>query len=1140
MSRRLLAAALRGLLLVGTATPLAADQISIESGLRVEGGRAFVFLHNRGNEPAHQVGLEVELAGAIQAFPPLPLGAGERREEALDVPATISPAGTHPVVLRITWRDRNGWPFSGVNLLALVIGQPSAPDPGFEVVASELRFTGETSWRIDVVNLDGRSRRLKARVLAPRELRIEPDRFELDLGPDGATRRLRVVDDGALPGASYPVFVLVEMSGPTVDARGAVTLARVEASAGLGALRLPLAVLGALCAGVGLTWPLIAQRRPQQAAAWGAAWQARLGSPQRAASLAALAIVYLVLAAAFPPAALFQPTTPTGGDTPAHNYLVSHLAESLSHGTVISWAGGWWAGFPMFQFYFPLPYVVMALGSWVLPANVVLKLGSMAGIWALPVALWWMTRRASASAGLAPALAAAAALPLLFVETHSMWGVNVRSTLAGMIANSWSFVLFCAVLGSAVADLEAGRPRRRTALLTAALCLSHFFTTLVAVASLWLLLPLFGRAAWRRLPVLAAPQLVGFALAGFWLLPLVLKTAWSVEFGGDWDAPLLGSLPAWAPWAAAAALLGLFSAWRGGRVEQLMTLMLAASLGLYHVGGRINASFPNVRFWPFLFFALVMLAALGVAWLFERGRGGAWLAVAAAALAAAALAVPSRDESGWYRWNMRGAEAMPAFPELAKIENALRGTPGRFVSEQGASGRRFGSDRVFESFPATVGKPFLAGGIVNSATGALFTYSVQCELSQECAGFPKLVSPPAYDLATGLRHLDLFAVSHVIAHSPPLKRDLAATTGWTRAVSADDYEVFARDGGPAPFVEALPAHPLVLRDPAWKERAIEWFAQPHLLTTPVVFPSPDAAVPAEAGPEISLAQFAALLANGRRDPAEPLTWSLLGPFPHSAALGAPLDWNPLGRDEANLRPGPGPVAGRAWRPVLRSGAIALDALLNPSLQVVAYAHVAVHARERGQAELQVVVDDDALVFWNGREVARLGRHDLPQPARVGVRLEAGRNDLLLKVSQRGGGAFFGARIVGPDGAPVPGLEPGAPLGGGPLPPAPVLRAARTGCSVEVRRFDDDEVRFGTDCPGQPHLVKQSYFPNWRATGADGPYLTTPHFQLVYPRGGEVVLHYGSTGADVAGRAVSVLGLALLLAWPRVARRAGLW
>jgi hypothetical protein len=1115
--------------------PAAAEQIAIESRLQVEAGRASVVLVNKGDAEARDLALSVELAGREQAFPPAPLRPGERREHRLDVPADVAPPGTHPLLMRLSWRDRNGWPLSGVNVQGLVIGQPSLPDPGYDVSAGPLELTGSARWRIDVLNLDGRPRRLRARVLAPRELRVEPERFEVELGPHGFTRTLEVTDAGALPGASYPVFVLLEQTGgPQMDVRGANALARVRASAPLGALRRPLLVLGGACLALGLLWPLARRRWPQRTESWATRFRARFGPRERAASIAVLAIVYLVLGVAFPPAALLSPTTPTGGDTPAHNYLVSHLAESLRAGTVISWAGGWWTGFPMFQFYFPLPYAAMALGSWLLPQNVVLKIGSMAGVWALPVALWLMARRAGH--GLQPALAAAAAVPLLFVDTHSMWGVNVRSTLAGMIANSWSFALFCALLGHAVEDLEAGRPRRRTALLTAALCLSHFFTTLVAAASLWLLLPAWGRGAPRRLPALLLPQVAGFALAGFWLLPLVLKTAWSVEFGGDWDTPLLGTLPGYAPWLALGAVCGLVAAARGARLEQLMALMLGASLVLYQVGGRLNASFPNVRFWPFLFFALVMLAALGLARVLGRIGGGAWLAVAAAAFAAAGVARPDLDEGGWYRWNMRGAEAMPAAAQLETLAAAMRGTPGRFVSEQGASGRRFGSDRVFEALPATIGKALIAGGIVNSATGALFAYTVQCEFSQECAGFPKLVSPPGYDLASGLRHAELFSVSHVVAHSAALKRDLAATAGWSRAAVAEDYELFARDGGPAPLVEVLPAQPLVLRDAAWKERAVEWFAQPALLERPVIFAAAGQAVPAEAGPEIGLREFAALLAAARRDRTEPLAWSLLGPFPHAASLADPLAWNPLGRDEASLRPGPEPVAGRGWRPALRDRAILLDALLNPALQVVAYAHVALHAAAPGPAELWIGVDDEARVFWNGRELGRVTRRDPHDAARLPVSLEAGRNDLLLKVSQRGGAAMFAARVTAPGGAPLAGLAPGAPLGGAPLPAPPASRPARAGCHVEVQRFDDHEVRFTTDCPGQPHLVKQSQFPNWRAEGADGPFLVTPHFQLVYPHGREVALRYGSTAGDHAGRALSLLALAGLLAWPRLARR----
>ncbi len=1124
------------LLLAGLlSAPAVAEQIAIESRLQVEAGRASVVLVNKGDAEARDLALSVELAGRRQAFPPASLGPGGRREHALDVPADVGPPGTYPLLLRLSWRDRNGWPLSGVDVKGLVVGQPSLPDPGYDVSAGPLDLTGSARWRIDVVNLDGRPRRLQARVLAPRELRVEPERFEVELGPDGLTRILEVTDAGALPGASYPVFVVLEQPGsPQVDVRGATALARVHASAPLGALRRPLLGLGAACLALGLLWPLARRRWPQRAEAWAASFAARLGPGERAAGVATLAIVYVVLGVAFPPGALLSPTTPTGGDTPAHNYLVTHLAGSLREGTVISWAGGWWAGFPMFQFYFPLPYVVMALFSWALPQNVVFKVASMAGVWALPLALWLMARRAGH--GLQPALAAAAAVPLLFVDTHSMWGVNVRSTLAGMIANSWSFALFCVLLGHAVADLEAGRPRRRTALLTAALCLSHFFTTLVAAASLWLLLPAWGRGAARRLPALLLPQAAGFALAGFWLLPLVLKTGWSVEFGGDWDTPLLGTLPGYAPGLALGALAGLAAAARGGRLEQLMALMLAASLVLYQLGGRLNASFPNVRFWPFLFFALVMLAALGLARVLGRLGGGAWLAVAAAAFAAAGVARPDLDEGGWYRWNMRGAEAMPAASHLDTIAAAMRGTPGRFVSEQGASGRRFGSDRVFEALPATIGKPFLAGGIVNSATGALFAYTVQCELSQECAGFPKLVSPPGYDLASGLRHADLFAVSHVVVHSATLKRDLAAAGGWSRAAVADDYEVFARDGGPAPLVEVLPAHPLVLRDGAWKERAVEWFAQPALLERPVILAAAGQLLPAEAGPEIGLREFAALLVSARRDAAEPLAWSLLGPFPHAASLADPLAWNPLGRDEASLRPGADPVAGRGWRPALRDRAILLDALLNPALQVVAYAHVALHAAAPAPAELWIGVDDEARVFWNGRDLGRVARRDARDAARLPVSVSAGRNDLLLKVSQRGGAAMFAARVTAPGGAPVAGLSPGAPLDGAALPAPPASRPARTGCRVEVQRFDDREVRFTTDCPGQPHLVKQSHFPNWRAEGADGPFLTTPHFQVVYPRGREVTLRYGSTAADHAGRALTLLAIAGLLVWARLLRR----
>jgi hypothetical protein len=52
----------------------------------------------------------------------------------------------------------------------------------------------------------------------------------------------------------------------------------------------------------------------------------------------------------------------------------------------------------------------------------------------------------------------------------------------------------------------------------------------------------------------------------------------------------------------------------------------------------------------------------------------------------------------------------------------------------------------------------------------------------------------------------------------------------------------------------------------------------------------------------------------------------------------------------------------------------------------------------------------------------------------------------------------------------------------------------------------------------------SYFPNWKATGADGPWRAAPNLMVVVPTSHDVTLHYGSSPADEIGQAISVLSL----------------
>src|SRR5262249_8813700 len=67
----------------------------------------------------------------------------------------------------------------------------------------------------------------------------------------------------------------------------------------------------------------------------------------------------------------------------------------------------------------------------------------------------------------------------------------------------------------------------------------------------------------------------------------------------------------------------------------------------------------------------------------------------------------------------------------------------------------------------------------------------------------------------------------------------------------------------------------------------------------------------------------------------------------------------------------------------------------------------------------------------------------------------------------------------------------------PLPPVTVSRIRST----------DRTVQFDVSRTGVPVMVKVSYYPNWRAEGADGPWRATPNFMVVVPTSRHVRLAF---------------------------------
>jgi hypothetical protein len=79
-------------------------------------------------------------------------------------------------------------------------------------------------------------------------------------------------------------------------------------------------------------------------------------------------------------------------------------------------------------------------------------------------------------------------------------------------------------------------------------------------------------------------------------------------------------------------------------------------------------------------------------------------------------------------------------------------------------------------------------------------------------------------------------------------------------------------------------------------------------------------------------------------------------------------------------------------------------------------------------------------------------------------------------------------------------------------------------------MNDESISFNVSTLGTPVVVKVPYFPNWKASGAEGPWEATPNLMVVVPTSHHVTLTYGTSTADWAGYAASGLGLGLVVTY----------
>ncbi len=843
---------------------------------------------------------------------------------------------------------------------------------------------------------------------------------------------------------------------------------------------------------------------------------------EKVVNIIVLIVIFFLLLDFFPPTLLFLDTAMTGGDNPPHNYLAAYMKDYLlPHGKLVGWASGWWAGFPMFQFYFFFPYLLMALLSYLVPLNVAFKLVTALGIFLLPFTAFFSMRFMRFKFPM-PIVAALAMIPFLFVKSHTIWGGNIYSMLSGEISMSISIAFAVLFMGLLYKNIEEGRGSIWTSIVLAIVVFTHLINTFIVTVGSTFFLLWRGRF-WQNFKILFKTFGLAFLLTAFWGVPLVFKIGYALGFGEQWRVSLLKTLPIETKIFSIFGLFGFYKAikTRDKRFFYFLYLFLI-SLFLFFFAEFTGE--VDIRFWVFIYLFLIAMICYGLSILIKKLK--AYYLVPLVLLFILLFSVnPTKDfADDWIRLNYAGIEKSPKWYVFNELLGYLNNTEGRFANDLTAENNELGTTRIFESIPFFINKSVIEGGILQSGINSMFIYYIQCETSRDCAGFPRITIPTTHNMTRGTRHLKLYNVKHFVARHEPVKRELANNSNWKLVKESGEYQIYELVSNNGKYVYAPDYEPVLVKTDSWKLLALDWFYTFDLVDLPLVFVKNFQDTNEFKYKIEEKAMRTYISKNLQKNKSRIMSWLILGAFKDK-------DGNGLNRayiDEDTIRPSFGEkTAGKKWQMVIaQKSYIPLDDVYELNDYAVAYAHIYVYSTEKREATIQYLGDDGTKIFVNNKEIYS-NEHSTGTEVRklVNMTLDKGWNSLLLKIKEIAGGWIFDAIITDRNNQTIDDLV--YSLNQDDELRSDLKTKIDSNCSIEERILNE-EIRFRTNCIGKPHIIKVAYSPNWKVEGASRVYLVSPAFMLVYPEQEEVRLHYGRTFSDVFGLILSLIGLTTIL------------
>jgi hypothetical protein len=546
-----------------------------------------------------------------------------------------------------------------------------------------------------------------------------------------------------------------------------------------------------------------------------------------------LILIVVFLLSFFEPKYLFSQTITTGGDTGSHYNTAVYLKEVLiPQGKIMGWMRGNYAGFPLFYHYFPFPFLLMVLLSYIIPLQVAFKLISVLGIFLLPLSVYASFRLLKYPFPI-PILGALGSLPFLSMEANSMWGANIPSTLAGEFSYGIGISLLFLFFGTLYSGIEAKNKVILNALMVFMLGMSHGYAVIFSgvIGSYFL----FTRKDfWPNFQYLFKVYGLGLLLLGFWIVPFFATLPYVTEYVDRWFIKsifevLPGILLPGFILSLAALFLNLFD-----RRTWYFAYNIFLCLLLYYLGPNIGML--DIRFIPiFQIFIAIFGATLPLVFLQEI-RYKKMLPMIVFLAVILWVGVNVKFVKSWVAWNYSGFDGKTTWPIFSSINDYLRtGGPGRVVYEHSPLTNAFGTERAFESLPLFAGRDTLEGLYMQSSISSPFIFYIQSEVSKVYSGpFPqyKYSSLNTFD---AIDRLKLFNVTQYIVRSPEAKKFAAAVPALKYEKSFGNYDIYRLTENDGHYVVPLKYEPVLFKTSNWKRDFYEWFRHIDLLERPLVY-----------------------------------------------------------------------------------------------------------------------------------------------------------------------------------------------------------------------------------------------------------------------------------------------------------------